>query len=75
MMTVDIASLPLAAPEGFKSDLFDWRACELLAREYERSQEPTDAACIRLGLPIDSPSHKALLALTTAMRMLDATNT
>jgi len=30
-----LAPLPAEPPPGFKSE-FDWRVCELLAREYER---------------------------------------
>lgn len=66
-------NFPTKSPEGFKSDTFDWRACEAIARAMERlARDETDIACIRLGMPIDGDDHRIMLATTIAVLVLDA---
>jgi hypothetical protein len=63
--------LPSRPPAGFRSE-FDWRACELLARQYERDDKDADAGCIRLGMPVDHASHIALTVLSQAFTKADS---
>jgi hypothetical protein len=60
-----LPSLPAEPPRGFVSE-FDWRLCELLAREYERVGRRALGQCVRLGMS-DPESHDALNAFTRAV--------
>lgn len=47
-------------------------ACEYLALQYEHDDKREEAACIRLGMPVDHASHIALLAATRALNATEA---
>lgn len=63
---------PTEPPEGFRSDTFDWRACEAVARTLHRlAYHETDVNVVRLGMPPDADMHKIMHAATIACLILE----